>query len=115
MSPFNAARVLGALCLAASAVAHPAAAQSVDEPISVTVTYADLDISHQAGAAALLQRLQAASVKACGGAPDVRVLGQVAAFDKCRREAVSRAVDQIHAPLLTALAQKGHPVQVAHR
>jgi UrcA family protein len=115
MSPFNPARALGALVLAASAVALPAAAQSVEEPVSVAVTFADLDIGHPAGAAILLHRLQAAAVKACGGTPDVRVLGETAAFDKCRQAAVSRAVDQVHSPVLTAMAQKAHAIQVAGR
>ena len=115
MSPFNTARVVGAFFLAASAVALPAAAQSVDEPVSVAVSFADLDIGHTAGANILLHRLQAAAVKACGGLPDIRVLGEMAAFDKCRREAVGRAVATINSPLLTAMAQKGHAIQIARR
>ena len=113
MSPFNTVRALGALVIAASAVALPAAAQSVQEPVSVSVSFADLDIGRPAGATILLHRLQAAAVKACGGTPDVRVLGETAAFDKCRRAAVSHAVDQVHSPLLTAMAQKSHAIQVA--
>jgi UrcA family protein len=115
MTSLTTARALSALIVAASAVALPAAAQSVDEPVSVTVSYADLDIGHQAGAATLLHRLQTAAVQACGGAPDIRVLGEVAAFDKCRRAAVSRAVAEVHSPMLTALARTGHAIQVAGR
>jgi UrcA family protein len=115
MSPFTTARILGVLSLAASAVSLPAAAQSVDEPVSITVSYADLDISHAAGAAVLLRRLQSAAVKACGGAPDIRVLGEEAAFEKCRVAAVTRAVAQVNSPQLTAQAKTAHAIQVAGR
>jgi UrcA family protein len=83
--------------------------------VSITVSFADLDIGHQPGAAALLRRLQTAAEQACGGRPDIRVLGEVAAFDKCRRAAVSRAVAQVNSPRLTALARTAHAIQVAGR
>jgi UrcA family protein len=100
------AQALAALILAGSAIAIPAAAQPGDQPISITVSYADLEIGHPAGANVLLQRLQAAAVEACGGLPDVRLLAQVAAFERCRREALSRAVAQINSPMLNAAATR---------
>lgn len=100
------AQALSALVLAASAVGHPAVAQPADPPVGVTVSYADLDISRPAGATALLSRLQAAAVQACGGAPDVRLLAQGAAFDRCRREAVTRAIAQVDSPTLNEMASR---------
>ena len=102
--------------LAASAIAIPAAAQPADQTVSIRVSYADLDIGHSAGAKVLLHRLQAAAVQACGGMPDVRVLAQVAAFDRCRREAVGRAVAQIDSPTLDAAAnRRGRDADFASR
>ena len=108
---------LSAFVLAASAVtAAPASAASLDEPVTITVSYRDLDISHPAGATVLLHRLEAAATKTCGGKPDVRVLEEVAAFDKCRDAAINRAVAAIDAPLLTAAANRSQPtVRVAGR
>ena len=114
MKSLNNAKALAALVVATS-IAAPAFAQSVDEPISVTVSYGDLDLSHAAGAQALLHRLEYAADKACGGAPDIRVLAQRAIYDKCRTTAVEKAVDQVKSPILTALAQKGPVIRIAHR
>ncbi|HEV2363316.1 MAG TPA: UrcA family protein [Caulobacteraceae bacterium] len=101
---------IGALLLAASSIAVPAAAQPADQaweqPTRITVSYADLDISRPAGAAVLLRRVRSAAVRACGGMPDARVLDQFAAFEHCRREAVSRAVAQVNSPVLNALMTK---------
>ena len=109
-------QALSALVLAASAISTPAAAASMEDPPNITVSYRDLDISHPQGAAVLLHRLEAAATKACGGRPDVRVLEEVATFDKCRSAALDRAVAQIDAPMLTAAASRsGVVIRVAHR
>lgn len=109
-------RTLAALALSASAAVAPSLAQSVGEHIRVTVSYADLDIGHAPGAQILLRRLDAAAVKACGGAPDIRLLTERAAFDKCRRMALDEAVVQVNAPALTAAAARtGLPILVARR
>jgi UrcA family protein len=97
-------RTLAFLSLAGSVIAAPAVAQSVDERVSINVSYADLDIRHASGAAVLLHRLDAAAVRACGGEPDLRVLAAVAAFEKCRTTALNQAVAQVNAPALTAAA-----------
>ena len=109
-------QALSALVLAASAISSPVAAASMEDPLDVTVSYRDLDIGHPAGATVLLHRLEAAATKACGGRPDVRVLEEVANFDKCRSAALNHAVAQINAPLLTAAATRsGAVIRVAHR
>src|SRR5262249_8033915 len=109
-------RALSALFLAASAIATPAVAASLEEPVNITGSYPDLDISHPAGAAVLLHRIEAAATKACGGQPDVRVLAEVSHFDKCRSAALSKAVAEINSPMLTAAANgSGAVVRVAGR
>lgn len=116
MTRSTTAQALSALVLAASVLGGHAAAQPIDQPISVTVSYADLDIGHPAGATVLLHRLETAAVQACGGMPDVRLLAQVAAFDRCRRESVSRAVAQVNSPILNAAASsRGSPTEFATR
>ena len=115
MTRFLTSQALGALILAASAIAQPAAAQRADQPVSATVSHADLDIGHSAGATALLHRLQAAADKSCGGMPDVRLIAQVAAFDRCRREAFRRAVAEANSPMLNAAIGRGSAAELAHR
>lgn len=87
--------------LVAASAAH---AQSDMETTSVTVRYGDLDVDHSDGAKVLLQRIRVASVRACGGAPDVRDPTQRANYDECRDTAVRDAVALVHSPVLTAMA-----------
>jgi UrcA family protein len=109
-------RAIGALVIASAAIATPALAQSIDQAPSIRVSYADLDIHQPDGAGILLARIDVAADRACGGAPDLRLLAQRAAFDRCRREAISRAVAGVNEPLVTAAAAKAGPViRIAHR
>ena len=102
--------------MAALAIGAPAGAQTSEAPITVSVPYGDLNINHAAGAKVLLERIRTASVQACGGAPDIRLLAQSAAFDQCRKAAVNQAVAQMGSVILTALIDQAmEPVSVASR
>ncbi len=114
---FNAGALgLAIFAVAALAIAAPAAAQTAEAPISVSVPYADLDIGHAAGAKVLFERIKTAAVRACGGEPDLRQLDQRSRFDQCRAETIGRTVTQLDAPMLTAVASHGvEPVSLASR
>jgi UrcA family protein len=106
------------LCLAAAATlacAAPVLAQASDTVPSVTVSYADLNLGSPAGAHALLKRIEAAADTACGGAPDIRRLDQLASYAACRRSAVARAVVAVGSPMLTAIAHGASPASFAAR
>ena len=106
------------LCLAAAATlscAAPVLAQTSDTVPSVTVKYGDLNIGSRAGAQVLLKRIEAAANTACGGAPDIRQLDQLAGIEACRRSAVARAVVAVDSPMLTATAHRGSPAGFAAR
>jgi len=106
------------LCLAAAATlscAIPALAQISDAVPSVTVKYNDLNIGSRAGAQVLLKRIEAAANTACGGAPEIRQLNQLASFEACRRSAVARAVVAVDSPMLTAMAHGGSASSFAAR
>jgi UrcA family protein len=104
-------------CLAAVAAAGtllPAAAHAGTEiemtRRDVLVPYGDLDLSREAGARELLGRIGRASTKVC------RIDGEKGISKealRCRREAMSKAVKDVHAPTLTALYQGGRTVQLA--
>jgi UrcA family protein len=106
------------LCLAAAATlscAAPVLAQTSDTVPSVSVKYGDLNIGSPAGAQVLLKRIEAAANTACGGAPDVRQLHQLASFEACRKSAVARAMVAVGSPMLTAMAHDGSPGGFASR
>ncbi len=89
--------LIGAVCASAAG----AAAAAGDVP-AITVKYDSQSLVSDAGVRALYRRLVAASVEVC---PDRSVghpwVGEAAA--KCRKEAVERAVLQVHDPRLAAL------------
>jgi UrcA family protein len=104
------------LCLAAMlSCAAPVLAQTSDTVPSVTVKYSDLNIGSRAGAQVLLKRIEAAAKTACGGAPDIRQLDQLASFEACRTSALARAVVAVDSPMLTAMAHGGSPGSFAAR
>jgi UrcA family protein len=100
------AHALG-LSLAATALlacAQPASAQRDDRSTSVVVRFADLDINHPAGADMLLGRIERAADTVCGGEPSNGLEGEGRVYRQCRTDAITRAVDQLNAPLLSAIA-----------
>jgi UrcA family protein len=112
---FLTAPVLRLAAAAALSCAIPALAQTSDAVPSVVVKYSDLNIGSRAGAQVLLKRIEAAADTACGGAPDIRQLSQLASFEACRRSAVARALVAVDSPMLTAMAHRGSPASLAAR
>jgi UrcA family protein len=81
---------------------------------SVTVTYADLNINNEKGAAVLYRRLQVASESVCGirfprAQKDLQ-FKKIA--EDCYDDALSRAVDAIGSELLLSLHQGTEPPEV---
>jgi UrcA family protein len=106
--------IVGAFSLAA---AWPADAQALrrgyspDSTRAVTETaipLSDLDPASAAGARALLQRIEAAADRVCGGAPSAVTDYQKQDFAECRRAAISGAVARTASPALTRLASRRH-------
>ena len=108
-------RTLILVSTAALAVAGSAWAQDPDPGAapSVSIRYTDLNLASDAGAGAMLSRIQAAASTACAGSPDTMMLGRRQIYEKCRRETVARAVAQLNAPTVTTLAGLSSPVRVA--
>ena len=100
-------RTLNSLCVAAlalAALASPAAAETgrVASHDGIQVFYGDLDTSSQAGAKALLGRLNAAARQVCGG--HTYAPGQIHQQQRtCQANAVSRAVGRINNPVVTQM------------
>lgn len=97
--------------IALTAFVYGAHAQPVDDTIrrDVAVPYGDLNISQEAGARALLARIERASVRACGYSPYFRdpqspaFLYLMQDYRRCRAEAVADAVARLGSPVVTQL------------
>jgi len=86
--------------LAALSLATTAQAEKLDR-VSVTVPYADLDLTTDAGAATLHGRIDAAVKEVCER-PSIRELKAIADWQKCRSDAAQSAADKIaeaHVPV----------------
>ena len=75
---------------------------------SVTVRYADLDLSTSAGATTLYHRIRGAAKEVCGTGGTSLV--EIAQWHRCVKDAVSDAVHTVNSPQLTAL-YTGKPAQ----
>jgi UrcA family protein len=76
-----------------------AAAAAAEAP-SVTIRFADLNLSTSAGAQTLYHRISGAARMVCG--PEGRNLDEQREARGCYEQAVRRAVAQVHNPLLSA-------------
>jgi len=100
----SSAFVVAALGVGLAATAGATTARSVDvngaETARTTVHYGDLDIQTRQGADELYSRLNVAAVRVCEDVtePYVRL---TRAYEECRHGAISAAVQQINAPLVT--------------
>ena len=85
-------------------VVRPAAGGDVRTQAE-TVSYADLDLGHEAGARALLARIKSAAKRVCGTAPDARDTDP--SYRKCVDRALDRAVTEVNRPAVNALHGHG--------
>jgi UrcA family protein len=70
---------------------------------SEAVSFADLDLNSDAGADALLRRINAASKRVCQPEPTTPgALSDSTDYAGCRNEAIARAVDEVDSPTLSA-------------
>ena len=94
--------------LTAAALILGAANAAAGEVIrkDVAVSYSDLNLSTDAGARALLVRINAAATSACGNSPTFYSTYSIAPslayreFDTCRSNAINAAISSISAPLV---------------
>ena len=68
-----------------------------------TVSYADLNTHSEAGASALLWRLQAAARTVCGPEQSTFGLKERQAFTDCQKKALDRAVGDVGSPELATV------------
>ncbi|MCE9523184.1 MAG: UrcA family protein [Alphaproteobacteria bacterium] len=86
-----------------SAVAHAQPVQISGDVATLDVPYADLNLSHPAGAETMLNRIKAAAARVCGGKPDAREMHAAVHYRTCVQTATQSAVAQLNATRVTAL------------
>lgn len=104
-----AAIAFGAMVLALGGRAHAQALEQ--EPTAITVSYSDLDLTRQADAAVLYQRLKMAARRACDSRTDLRNLRLQALQQRCYEDSLQQAVAQVGHSSIKALyvASTGAP------
>ena len=108
-------------CLASAAVLGLAlnAAYGEEAPKTLTVQFADLDLSKDAGLARLFDRLKGAATRVCSGQSGGTTLRDQQQYAACVDFALSNAVARVDRPELTEYmtslhsAQNKVPVKVA--
>jgi UrcA family protein len=91
------AGIAAALALSTCLIANYAAAEAPTK--SVTVSFADLDLSKTAGAQTLYKRIKGAARRVCG----TKDRYTQESWRKCIEDAIANAVAQVDRPSLTAL------------
>jgi UrcA family protein len=98
---------------AASLIADIATARD-DGQVSIVVKYRDLDLSHSTDVERLYSRLKSASGKVCY-TYDTRDLRLQRIKNACSEAALSRAVERVNEPKLTALHAAEPKIRVARK
>jgi len=86
----------------ASVFPQSSSAETMPKMVSVSVHYGDLNLATDAGAQTLLQRLNAAGRRVCGGRTSPRSIMMYQLRRACIREKVSTAVAELGSPVVTA-------------
>lgn len=114
-SRFTPSRVVGvALAIAAASLIADVASARDDGQVSTVVNYRDLDLSQSTDVERLYSRLKYASLKVCY-AYDIRDLRVQRIQQACSEAALSRAVERVNEPKLTALHAAEPRMRVARK
>lgn len=104
------------LCAVAAVLCAPVAAQAADQVVSIAVRHGDLNLANPADAARMMQRLDKASLSACGASTfSLREVREATRQDECYQAGLNKAVADLNAPLVTAILREHTAMQVASR
>lgn len=95
-------RYAALIALALLACTTPAEAGPHRVLAMVRVPADDLDLTTEAGAAAMIRRLDAAARQLCAATPSPLLPGHEGRAWRCRREAMAQAVERLETPALAA-------------
>jgi UrcA family protein len=92
-----------ASCAAFGLLAFSPASAATIERTSQRVSYADLNLDHQAGAEVMLHRIRSAAETVCGDRFGRMSLLEHARIRACFRAAMNKGVSDVGSPVLAAL------------
>lgn len=95
--------ILGATTVALSLLAPQFATANDTLTRSITVSYADLNLSNPAGASALYQRIRGAARKVCTVAGESPYEVQDLDKRQCIHQAIDQAIMKVNSPVLVAM------------
>jgi UrcA family protein len=104
--------VLAFSCLSFAAQAHDDN-HFAAHLVSLDVPYGDLNLANPYGAEVMLQRIQFAARKVCGGLPDIREIRERQYFAACVGDAVEGALAELRAPLVSSLYRQSSDMRFA--
>jgi UrcA family protein len=105
MTKLSFAALAACTCLSCgNAAAGSMVSEPLDHPPSVVVQFYDLDLSKEADAHELLDRITYAARRACGPRPDASGLHFMDRWDNCVNDAMSHAIARVHSPTLNRVA-----------
>lgn len=109
--------LLSTLLGSLSACTDAAAAEQAKEVATRKVSYADLDLTRDAGAAALYSRIHFAARQVCEPVSDTWTWRVLEPARRCIEAAITRAVADVNAPVLTSyhLAKTGQTIDLAEK
>jgi len=107
-------RVVGTALVIAAASLFASVASAKDGGVSTVVTYRDLDPSRSSDAQRLYARRRYASKQVCTSY-DTRGLHMQRLMDACADEALTKAVERVNEPQLTALHAAEPRIRVARK
>jgi UrcA family protein len=102
VSTLTATAAVAGLLFAGAATAGGPASTATVEVARVAVSYGDLDLDTEHGAATLQRRIAAAARQVCG-APSPRELRLYQKAQECTTAAIARAVEEVGSPRLAKL------------
>jgi UrcA family protein len=98
----------------AALCAVSASVQAAEDVPSKTVRFADLNVTNQAGAKVLYNRIRAAALDVCGRSASTDPIMRPAAH-ACIEKAIDKAVKDVNAPALTSLRFGSGDVRLASK
>jgi UrcA family protein len=101
--------IMGSMGACADADAATATADQFLVVATRKVKFADLDLTRSAGAAALYSRIRAAAKEVCQPSFSTYAWDSVVQTHRCMDQAISRAIVDVNAPLLTSYYQGTAP------
>jgi len=104
-------RILGLLIASVLSSTSVLAGQTTTDGPAVRIRYGDLDLTTDAGARAMLERIHRASASVCRQAAADDIVLAAGMYQSCLQATVRTAITRLNAPIVTAKASDSRPTR----